>query len=900
MWAPEPQSLADLVQMLANSISSNNDIQATNAQKLEELNRVPDYNNYLIYVLTQLPQESAETRAVAGLLLKNNVRLHFPEITPPVLEYIKVHCLEALGDSDAMVRGTVGTLITTIVSRGGIAAWPQVLPRLMELLDHSNYNVVEGAFGALQKICEDSAAELDNEVDGTQPLEFMIPKFIQYTDSPQPKLRVLALSCINQFILGRPNALMVHIDAFMQALFKRASDDRPEVRKNVCQAMVMLLESRPDKILPELSNIVDYIIFCTDSDDESLALEACEFWLTFAEQSDISGHLRPYLQKIIPSLLKGMVYSEMDLLTLDVDEDDAVVPDRDEDIKPRHHHSKAHESSRGEGAEPQAAGSDDDSDDDDDDDDMDDMYAEWNLRKCSAASLDVMASVFGTDILEHILPLLQQALFDSDWMRKECGILALGAIADGAMAGIESYLPELVPILLEHLNHPKALVRSISCWTLSRYSAWCCHTVDEAAKAKYFIPMLDGLSRMILDNNKRVQEAACSAFATIEEEAGAELAPYLDPIIQCLVQAFTKYQKKNLLILYDAVGTLADSVGEALNRPEYIQMLMPPLINKWHQLGDEDRNLFPLLECLSSVTAAVGLGFQPYAPPVFERCVNIVTNSITIIQQGNLDPTLEQEQKDFIVVALDLLSGMVQGLGASSEALIASSHPPFMQIVMACLNDSLPEVRQSTYALLGDLAMSTFTHVRPHLEQIFPGLIAQIDPRSEEISVCNNAAWSAGEISLKYGAEMQPWINPLLERLIPLLNNPKTARTLAENAAITIGRLGLVCPALVAPHLESFAKRFCTLLGQIRDNDEKDSAFRGLCTLIEANPNGILPSFVYFCDAVARWQTPSAPLNEMMGKILHGVKQMSGENWAGYLNSFPENIRTVLVERYGI
>lgn len=55
-------------------------------------------------------------------------------------------------------------------------------------------------------------------------------------------------------------------------------------------------------------------------------------------------------------------------------------------------------------------------------------------------------------------------------------------------------------------------------------------------------------------------------------------------------------QAKNLLILYDAIGTLADSVGNYLNKEEYIQMLMPPLIEKWNVLKDEDKDLFPLLE----------------------------------------------------------------------------------------------------------------------------------------------------------------------------------------------------------------------------------------------------------------------------------------------------------------
>lgn len=101
---------------------------------------------------------------------------------------------------------------------------------------------------------------------------------------------------------------------------------------------------------------------------------------------------------------------------------------------------------------------------------------------------------------------------------------------------------------------------------------------------------------MVLDNNKRVQEAGCSAFATLEEDAGPEIAPYLEPVLRNLVFAFEKYQHKNLLILYDAVGTLADAVGRALQNALYVDILMPPLTGKWAKLRDDDEDLIPLLE----------------------------------------------------------------------------------------------------------------------------------------------------------------------------------------------------------------------------------------------------------------------------------------------------------------
>ncbi len=59
---------------------------------------------------------------------------------------------------------------------------------------------------------------------------------------------------------------------------------------------------------------------------------------------------------------------------------------------------------------------------------------------------------------------------------------------------------------------------------------------------KYLRPLIMELLNRILDRNKKVQEAACSAFATLEEEAQTDLVPYLDPILRCLMTAFTKYQ----------------------------------------------------------------------------------------------------------------------------------------------------------------------------------------------------------------------------------------------------------------------------------------------------------------------------------------------------------------------
>ena len=57
-------------------------------------------------------------------------------------------------------------------------------------------------------------------------------------------------------------------------------------------------------------------------------------------------------------------------------------------------------------------------------------------------------------------------------MARESGILVLGAISDGCSNGMTEHLPKIVPFLIDSLSDRKALVRSITCWTLSRYSSW--------------------------------------------------------------------------------------------------------------------------------------------------------------------------------------------------------------------------------------------------------------------------------------------------------------------------------------------------------------------------------------------------------------------------------------------
>ncbi|KAJ7426819.1 hypothetical protein WISP_12198 [Willisornis vidua] len=826
-WKPDEQGLQQILQLLKESQSPDTTTQRAVQQKLEQLNQYPDFNNYLIFVLTKLKSEDEPTRSLSGLILKNNVKAHFHNFPNGVTDFIKSECLNNIGDSSPLIRATVGILITTIASKGELQNWPELLPKLCSLLDSEDYNTCEGAFGALQKICEDSAEILDSDVLD-RPLNIMIPKFLQFFKHSSPKIRSHAVACVNQFIISRTQALMLHIDSFIENLFALAGDEEPEVRKNVCRALVMLLEVRMDRLLPHMISIVEYMLQRTQDQDENVALEACEFWLTLAEQPICKDVLCRHLTKLIPVLVNGMKYSEIDIILLkgDVEEDEAI-PDSEQDIRPRFHRSKTvaqqHEE---DGIE--------DDDDDDDELDDDDTISDWNLRKCSAAALDVLANVFRDELLPHILPLLKELLFHPEWVVKESGILVLGAIAEGSSSN-----------KILHVSFCGTRV----------YTA----NLQEG----FFIKQLD------LHLNE---------FLTLE-------------------------------IYNDDNNNDGDDDDKNKNS-----------INPQMSVVPKDSAEFRVHVCLSSVATALQSGFLPYCEPVYQRCVNLVQktlaqamvfsyhySNVTLLNQcinyvklqlHNAQPDqYEAPDKDFMIVALDLLSGLAEGLGGNIEQLVARSN--ILTLMYQCMQDKMPEVRQSSFALLGDLTKACFQHVKPCIADFMPILGTNLNP--EFISVCNNATWAIGEISIQMGIEMQPYIPMVLHQLVEIINRPNTPKTLLENTAITIGRLGYVCPQEVAPMLQQFIRPWCTSLRNIRDNEEKDSAFRGICTMITVNPSGVVQDFIFFCDAVASWISPKDDLRDMFCKILHGFKnQVGDENWRRFSDQFPLPLKERLAAYYGV
>ena len=351
------------------------------------------------------------------------------------------------------------------------------------------------------------------------------------------------------------------------ALFDLLSDAScARGRRAGAAGLVQLVVLAPGTLAvgPAAAALVAAFVLATGDPDDAVALEAAELWPALADVAPDSPPLRDSLPSLLPLLLRNMVYTadddevaeaeaaEADALALQRQQQRAASngeascsfgsshghslsayaahdPTRDSELAPFISKGRRGVGENGGGeAENDAAANDDVSP-------GAASATSWNLRKASAAALDVLATTFGDDLLPLVTPSIREGLAavetaeqdeerlrrrraarrskkrksksdrsekpkgdsppllpstldeesdESDdggddgaasglaWRRREASVLALGAIAEGCGPALAPHLPELASLLLPCLGHPRPLLRSIACWALSRYCRW--------------------------------------------------------------------------------------------------------------------------------------------------------------------------------------------------------------------------------------------------------------------------------------------------------------------------------------------------------------------------------------------------------------------------------------------
>jgi hypothetical protein len=124
------------------------------------------------------------------------------------------------------------------------------------------------------------------------------------------------------------------------------------------------------------------------------------------------------------------------------------------------------------------------------------------------------------------------------------------------------------------------------------------------------------------------------------------------------------------------MGITAENVGEGVGRGSLPGMYIPLLLQLWNSTAINnpfDRTLLPLMECLGSSTVVCRLNYQPWALKTFKMAMSITEAcTIIILHEDNLGD-VNEEMTDLIICLVDLIDGLVKGLGPNFASLVNRS-----------------------------------------------------------------------------------------------------------------------------------------------------------------------------------------------------------------------------------
>ena len=812
-WTPNMTALEAIVRLLQSTTSPDNNVQREVTTKLKEFKQNPEFAMYLSYILSNCTAEQVGgdyVRFQAGVVLKTIVSRgnNWNQLNPQIRNYVvsQIMTPSAIGDSVFNVRKTVANVLANIVSKQrqppALQTWPTLIPTLVNMMAQSAQNIplLDGSTQCLSLLCEDCGYDIMTNDD--KPFNTMVPMLIQLSAHNDQGIRQRSLECLVNIIPLGCAAIDEHRSTLLTALSARTTDPDPIVRVSVCQALTEIVQQNLVNIVPMLGPIFQFFLNATLNDpDENVALQACTFWQMFCDNcGQAKDALRDILPQLVPALLGRMMYSDEELAGLPVDDlDDSNVPDNQRDIRPTFHTAKSG-----------ASNLEGDNDNEDEDEDTDTNYAEtWTLRKSAASALDALAATWSNELLPFFLDPLKQLLGsgdDANWLRVESGILALGCISKGCPQ-IISYMEELYPMLLRWSSHPRPLVRKISLWSISRYTEWLLYRARKQEEAKlqgngngavdFLESTIQVYCQCMTNHTKIVQGAATSSLGVLTQQAKEDgssnlIVKYAEPMLQTCVQCLNSYQERNTILVCDTMAFVIECCRtrhDIVRSPQFLNMMMPPLIARWNNLKNaEDHSYVPLMEGMTSVAAAVGPAFEPFAPPVFQKCLEIIETAMIVVLGAEVsgEDHFDYIDVDPMCVALDLIAGIAEGMGPSCLTLLNNSN--FADLLVHALKYRDLDVQQSSFGCLGEIGKACPQYIIQGLPKIIPecmramdnatamssGYTAEgdddeddyVDADGDDVTnVCNNAIWSLGEIVLKVGpGPMQSYLGPILNK----------------------------------------------------------------------------------------------------------------------------------------
>lgn len=311
----------------------------------------------------------------------------------------------------------------------------------------------------------------------------------------------------------------------------------------------------------------------------------------------------------------------------------------------------------------------------------DDDAEEWNAQEdmdfdesdsnhvAGEQTMDRLANKLGGSIiLPPTFTWLPRMIASGSWRDRHAALMAISAISEGCQELMEGELDKVLDLVVPSLNDPHPRVRWSGCNALGQMST----DFKGTMQTKYHQIVLPALIPVLGAAEPRVQSHAAAALVNFCEEAEKEiLAPYLDTLLEHLMQLLQNQKRFVQEQALSTIATVADSAESAFGN--WYGRLMPLLFGVLQQPNERDLRLLraKAMECATLIALAVGKE-------------KMGQDALTLVQVlGNVQSTITDEDDPQESYLLHCWGRMCRVLGQDFVPYLPAVMPPLMKLAQA-------------------------------------------------------------------------------------------------------------------------------------------------------------------------------------------------------------------------
>jgi importin subunit beta-1 len=394
--------------------------------------------------------------------------------------------------------------------------------------------------------------------------------------------------------------------------------------------------------------------------------------------------------------------------------------------------------------------------------DEDDDGDEWTPSMAAATCLQLLASVCGSNIVNNVLPFIQENISNADWKFRETACMAFGSIIDGPepshMAGLVTMA---LPVLLQLVSDPVVQVKDTAAWTLGRI----CENLLSVIKTEEFQAIIQAIVGG-LNDNPRIAGSCAWSITCVAEQLGTKerdaatcnLSPYFEPLLTALMSAAQKqgqdpnFQQSAFEAISVMIENSARDVAPIVHKLSQMVMeqLQVTFQNAHNIVGDDDRRAHHQYQAnMCSIFTSI----VHYDPMIVRQSPDMVmSNLLSVITGASRDSTVKEEA----FVAVGAVAGALeQDFNRYMGALI-----PF--ITQCLTNHEEHAVCSIVLGVIGDICRALGDQILPYCDTLMAHIGQLLNQPAIHRKIRPACLSAIGDISLAIGGNFEVYVHPAM------------------------------------------------------------------------------------------------------------------------------------------